>query len=84
MVYQILRQSHLKEVPGLTQNRETMTFQNLTTLDLYNILCRRAHMNRMIMKEHLIESLITFVFTLTHEGATIQIKILIFHDSAFR
>ena len=33
MVYQILCQAHLKEV-YLTQKQETMTPQNLTTLDL--------------------------------------------------
>ena len=33
MVYQILRQAHLKEV-GPTQNQETMTLHFLTTLDL--------------------------------------------------
>ena len=32
MVYQILHYIHLKEV-DLTQNWETMTLQNLTTLD---------------------------------------------------
>ena len=33
MVYQVLCQAHLKEV-GRTQNWETMTLQDLTTLDL--------------------------------------------------
>jgi hypothetical protein len=33
MAYQILRQAHLKEV-GLTHNYETVTLQDLTTLDL--------------------------------------------------
>jgi hypothetical protein len=33
MVYQILHQVHLKEIVGLAQNQETVTRQNLTTLD---------------------------------------------------
>ena len=42
----------------LTQNRETMV-QYLTTL---------AHINRMVMKSHSVESLVMYVFTLKHQG----------------
>ena len=35
--------NHLLEV-GLTQNRETMTLQTLTTIDLfYSIMCKDPH-----------------------------------------
>ena len=30
----------------------------------YNYLCRRAHMNRMVMKQHFVKSLVTYVFRL--------------------
>jgi len=63
MVYWILHQAHLKEVT-LTQNWETMTIQNLTTLDFYNLSCGRAHMNRMVMKYHSAESPLDYVFIL--------------------
>ena len=36
-LYRILRPAHLKEV-GLSQNQETMTLQNLTTLDLLQLI----------------------------------------------
>ena len=45
MVFQILRPAHLEEV-GLTQNWETMTVQNLKTVDFI----RNAHMSRMVLK----------------------------------
>ena len=37
MVYLVLCQAHFKEV-GLTQNLETKTLQNLTTLDLLELI----------------------------------------------
>ena len=36
-LYQILRPAHLKVV-GLSQNQEIMTLQNLTTLDLLQLI----------------------------------------------
>jgi hypothetical protein len=41
MVYLVLCQAHLKEV-GLPQNLETMTVQNLTTLDLLELIVYKA------------------------------------------
>ncbi len=47
MVYQILHQACLKEV-GLTQNPETMTLQDLTTLDLlWLIVEKESHGNEI-------------------------------------
>ena len=47
MVYWILHHAHLKEV-DLTQNWVTM---NLKSSQPYtNLLSRRAHMNRLVMK----------------------------------
>ena len=61
MFYQILCQGHLKEV-SLAQKRDILTPQNLTTLELLQL--RRDHMNMMMMKQHSIESLVEYVFTL--------------------
>ena len=58
MMFWVLRQAHFKEV-SLTRNLEIMAFQNLTSLDWCNLLCRRTHINRMVMK-----SLFVFVLTL--------------------
>ena len=67
MVYQILHQACLKEV-GLTQNPETMTLKNLNkisqSLISINLLCGREHIHRMVMKWHLVEGPVTYVFTL--------------------
>ena len=49
MVYWILRQAHLKDV-GLPQNQETMTLQISQPLIYCYLLCRRAQMNRMVMR----------------------------------
>ena len=50
MVYQILHQVHLKEV-GLTQNQETKTLQNLTTLySLLTYCVEGPHIDRMVRK----------------------------------
>ena len=42
--------AHLK-VAGLTQNRETMTLENLILQPLicYNLACTGTHMNRMVL-----------------------------------
>jgi hypothetical protein len=43
MITWIIFKNHLLEV-GLTQNRETLAFQMLTTIDLlYFIMCEDAH-----------------------------------------
>ena len=47
---------------GLTQKQEIMTLQNLTTLGLLS--CRRAHMSRMVITKHLVESPLAYVYTL--------------------
>lgn len=43
------------DLPDLTLNRETMTPQNLTILDLLECICRRAYIIRMVTF-HLFES----------------------------
>ena len=47
----------------MVYQRPTMTLQNLTTLDLNNLLCRRAHMNGMLMKLHLVKSVVACLYT---------------------
>ena len=71
MAYQILRQANLKEV-GPTQNQETMTLQNLTTLDLLSLMCRRVHMNRMVVKYHLFKGPVAYAVTLYLRPVTTQ------------
>ena len=41
-------EAHVKEV-GLPQNWETITLETLTTIDLLYLLCKRAHMSRIII-----------------------------------
>ena len=48
MVIWIVFKSHLLKV-GLTQNRETMTFRMLSTIDLF-FTCVRTQMNRNSLK----------------------------------
>ena len=49
MVYRMFRQAHLKEV-DLTQKQETMTVQSRNPQYFIAFLCRKAHMDRMVMK----------------------------------
>ena len=49
MVYQILCQVYLEEV-GLTQSLDHDTSKTTQPLIYYNLLCRRAHMNKLVMK----------------------------------
>jgi hypothetical protein len=58
MVYQLLRQAHLKEV-GSEQNWENMTLQIFAILDLLLLFFTRAHMYRMVMEFHLVGSPVT-------------------------
>ena len=51
IVYLLLdiHRAHLELEVGLGQKQETKVLQNLKTLDLLNLLCRRAHINRMMI-----------------------------------
>ena len=82
MVYRILSQAHLKEV-GPTQNRKTMTLCNLIPLIYQNLLCRRVHMNGMVMTLHSAENSFVYVFTLQLKAVTTQDFISKFHSTAF-
>ena len=57
----IISKKHLLEV-GLTQNRETITLQTLTTVVL---LCVRIRMNRYSLKQHLIEGTWSHIYDFT-------------------
>ena len=48
MICLLFHEAHVKEV-GLIQNWETITLETLTTIDLLYLLCKRAHMSRMVM-----------------------------------
>ena len=63
MVTWIVINNHLLE-EGLTQNRETMHSEHSQPL-IYSILsCVRTRMNKNSLKEHLVEKLVTYDFTL--------------------
>lgn len=63
MVYVLDFASSTPQRGGSNKNQETVTLRNLTSLTfLYcNQDCRRAHMNEMVLKQHLVESPVTSI-----------------------
>ena len=65
MVTWTILKTHLLEV-CLTQNEETMALRTLTTVDVFYFIMLEGHfrMNRNSLKQHLVESPVTYAFTL--------------------
>ena len=72
MVTWIIFKNHLLEI-GLTQNHENMALRTLTTIKKYFILscARRTRMNRNSLKQQLVESPVTYGFTLHEFGGVL-------------
>ena len=60
-------QNHLLEI-GLIQNHDTMALRDLTTVVYLILSCTRTCMNSNSLKEHLVESLVTYDFKAILEG----------------
>jgi hypothetical protein len=63
MVTWIIFKNHLLEV-GLTQNRETMALQTLTTVNLFNFIMREDPHEHKFIETHLVEGPVTYDFTI--------------------